>query len=130
MSSAVCWRSRVRVAMMSLLSASIRPMPVSAGERLYCWHPMLDRQHRLSTLLRQLHFKGIEEEGRLGVVAHQRRQFRQVLSPELIQGCLECRLADLVSLEKLCGVVDHRRFSRAHRWKGATLPQCINQGVA
>ena len=40
------------------------------------WHPILDWQHRLSTLLRQLHFKGIEEEGRLGVVAHQRRQFR------------------------------------------------------
>ena len=56
-------------------------------------------------MFRQLHVKGIEEEGGLGVVPHQRRQFRQVLRPALLQGRLEGLLADLVSLEKLCGVV-------------------------
>ena len=41
---------------------------------------------------------------------HQGGQFRQVLRPELVQGRLERLLADLVGLEKLCGVVDYRRF--------------------
>ena len=63
----------------------------------------LDRQHRLATLFRQLDFKGIEEEGRLGVGAHQGGQFGQVLGPELVQGRLERWLADFVGLEKLPG---------------------------
>src|SRR5882762_1878362 len=53
-----------------------------------------------------------------------------MLGPELVQGRLECLLADLVGLEKLRGVVDHRRFSGAHSWEGSALPQRINQGVA
>src|SRR2546421_9258664 len=72
--------------------------------------PVLDRQHRLATLFRQLHFKGIEEKNRLGVGAHQGSQFRQVFGPELVECRLERLLADLMGLEKLPGVVDHRRF--------------------
>src|SRR5215475_7187431 len=102
-------------------------LPVVA--RHHYFHPVLDRQNRLGTLFRQLHVKGIEEEGGLGVVAHQGCQFRQMLGSELVQGRLERLLTDLVCLEKLRGVVDHCRFSRAHSWEGAALPQRVNQGI-
>jgi len=68
---------------------------------ILCLHPVLDRQKRLGTLFRQLYVKGIEDEGRLGIMTHQGRQLRQVLGPELIQCSLERLLADFVGLEKL-----------------------------
>src|SRR5262245_2842596 len=52
-----------------------------------------------------------------------------MLGSELVQGRLERLLTDLVCLEKLRGVVDHCRFSRAHSWEGAALPQRVNQGI-
>ena len=44
----------------------------------------LNGQHRLGAFLGQLHREGVEEEGGLGVVAHQRRQLHQVLGAELV----------------------------------------------
>ena len=63
-------------------------------------------------------------------MAHQGGQFRQVLGSELVQCRLERLLADLVGLEKFCGVVDHCRFSGTHSWEGSALPQRVNQGIA
>ena len=64
-------------------------LTLSRRERELATGPLPYWQHRLRPVGGQFHLERIQEERRLGVVAHQRRQLDQVLHSELLQRDLE-----------------------------------------